>query len=118
MSITKIQDPLERKSCSFERIYFSRGGDASIYKERKKLGRLLFPQVQKAISNDLKNTVFSFIPNTAETSFYGLLGAVQDDIVRSMSEALENKDNIKNGTLKKFYLLGLELKRLQLKTRN
>ena len=115
MSVTKIQDPLERKSCSFERIYFSRGGDASIYKERKKLGRLLFPQVQKAISNDLKNTVFSFIPNTAETSFYGLLGAVQDDIVRSMSEALENKDNIKNGTLKKILSLRPRIEKIAIK---
>ena len=115
MSITKIQDPLERKSCSFERIYFSRGGDASIYKERKKLGRLLFPQVQKAISNDLKNTVFSFIPNTAETSFYGLLGAVQDDIVRSMSEALENKNNIKNGILKKILSLRPRIEKIAIK---
>ena len=115
MSVTKIQDPLERKSCSFERIYFSRGGDASIYKERKKLGRLLFPQVQKAISNDLKNTVFSFIPNTAETSFYGLLGAVQDDIVRSMSEALENKDNIKNGILKKILSLRPRIEKIAIK---
>ena len=115
LSISKIQDPLERKSCSFERIYFSRGGDASIYKERKKLGRLLFPQVQKAISNDLKNTVFSFIPNTAETSFYGLLGAVQDDIVRSMSEALKNKDNIKNGILKKLLSLRPRIEKIAIK---
>tara|TARA_B100001029_G_C15059829_1_gene457462 strand:+ start:1736 stop:3634 length:1899 start_codon:yes stop_codon:yes gene_type:complete len=115
LSISKIQDPLERKSCSFERIYFSRGGDASIYKERKKLGRLLFPQVQKAISNDLKNTVFSFIPNTAETSFYGLLGAAQDDIVRSMSEALKNKDNIKNGILKKLLSLRPRIEKIAIK---
>ena len=115
LSISKIQDPLERKSCSFERIYFSRGGDASIYKERKKLGSLLFPQVQKAISNDLKNTVFSFIPNTAETSFYGLLGAAQDDIVRSMSEALKNKDNIKNGILKKLLSLRPRIEKIAIK---
>ena len=61
------------KACSFERIYFSRGSDADIYRERKELGSRLFPQVRDAIKSDFKNTVFSFIPNTAETSFYGLL---------------------------------------------
>ena len=115
MSISKIQEPVERKSCSFERIYFSRGGDATIYKERKKLGRLLFPQIQKAISNDLENTVFSFIPNTAETSFYGLLGAVQDNIVKSLSEALKNEDNFKNGNLKKLLSLRPRIEKIAIK---
>ncbi len=101
ISICKIQEPVERKSCSFERIYFSRGGDAAIYKERKKLGSLLFPQIQKAISNDLENTVFSFIPNTAETSFYGLLGAVQDNIVKTLSDVINNEDNLKKANFKK-----------------
>ncbi|WP_242157154.1 amidophosphoribosyltransferase [Aestuariivivens sediminis] len=73
VSIKKILDPLERKSCSFERIYFSRGSDAEIYQERKKLGELLMPKVLKAINNDTKNTVFSYIPNTAETSFFGMI---------------------------------------------
>jgi len=115
MSISKIQEPVERKSCSFERIYFSRGGDAIIYKERKQLGRLLFPQIQKAISNDLENTVFSFIPNTAETSFYGLLGAVQDNIVKSLSEAIKNEDNIKNGNLKKLLSLRPRIEKIAIK---
>ena len=115
MSINKIQEPVERKSCSFERIYFSRGSDAIIYKERKQLGRLLFPQIQKAISNDLENTVFSFIPNTAETSFYGLLGAVQDDIVRSLSEAIKNEDNLKNGNLKKLLSLRPRIEKIAIK---
>ena len=115
MSISKIQEPVERKSCSFERIYFSRGGDATIYKERKQLGRLLFPQIQKAISNDLENTVFSFIPNTAETSFYGLLGAVQDNIVKSLSEAINNEDNIKNGNLKKLLSLRPRIEKIAIK---
>ena len=69
---------VKRKSCSFERIYFSRGSDHEIYNERKKLGRLVFPQILKAVSNDLKNTVFSYIPNTAEVSFYGLVHEAQD----------------------------------------
>jgi len=69
----QILEPLERKSCSFERIYFSRGSDAEIYQERKMLGKLLMPKVLDAIDKDIKNTVFSYIPNTAETSFFGMI---------------------------------------------
>ncbi len=76
--IKKILEPLERKSCSFERIYFSRGSDAEIYKERKMLGKLLMPKVIEAINGDTKNTVFSYIPNTAETSFFGMIETVED----------------------------------------
>ena len=72
-SIKEILKPKINKSCSFERIYFSRGSDADIYKERKMLGSLLIPQIEKSINKDYSNTVFSFIPNTAETSFYGLI---------------------------------------------
>ena len=77
VSIEKILEPLERKSCSFERIYFSRGSDAEIYQERKQLGKLLMPEVLEAIGEDTKNTVFSYIPNTAETSFYGMIESVE-----------------------------------------
>lgn len=80
VSIKQILKPLERKSCSFERIYFSRGSDAEIYQERKTLGKLLMPQVLKAIDNDTKNTVFSYIPNTAETSFYGMIDTVEEHL--------------------------------------
>ena len=69
IDVLPFTKPLEKKSCSFERIYFSRGNDKDIYKERKELGSRLFPQVKDAIKSDFKNTVFSFIPNTAETSF-------------------------------------------------
>jgi len=79
-SVNEIQTPLERKSCSFERIYFSRGSDAEIYQERKELGRLLMPRILSEIDYDTENTVFSFIPNTAETSFYGMLEAAQDEL--------------------------------------
>ncbi|MBK7764234.1 MAG: amidophosphoribosyltransferase [Bacteroidetes bacterium] len=72
-SIEKILNSAEKKSCSFERIYFSRGSDEEIYKERKQLGRLLSEKVLKSIDYDLRNTIFSFIPNTAETAFYGLI---------------------------------------------
>ena len=72
-----IRVPQKRKSCSFERIYFSRGSDKDIYKERKKLGELLTPEILKSIDHDIKNTVFSFIPNTAETAFYGMMEGVR-----------------------------------------
>ncbi len=75
--ISKILEPTDRKACSFERIYFSRGSDAEIYKERKMLGKLIVPEVLKHIDNDIKNTVFSFIPNTAETSFFGMVESVE-----------------------------------------
>nr|WP_311455558.1 amidophosphoribosyltransferase [uncultured Capnocytophaga sp.] len=78
--IEQILPVLERKACSFERIYFSRGSDQEIYLERKKLGALLLPKVLKSIDNDLDNTVFSYIPNTAETSFYGLIEAVSENL--------------------------------------
>jgi amidophosphoribosyltransferase len=77
-SIKKIKEPLEDKACSFERIYFSRGSDASIYEERKNLGKYVFPKILKSINSDISNTVFSFIPNTAETSFYGMTEAAED----------------------------------------
>ncbi|MBC2838068.1 amidophosphoribosyltransferase [Robiginitalea sp. SC105] len=76
--IREIQEPRERKACSFERIYFSRGNDKEIYQERKELGKLLFPQILEAINHDIKNTVFSYIPNTAETSFLGMLREAQN----------------------------------------
>jgi amidophosphoribosyltransferase len=74
----KFREPLEKKSCSFERIYFSRGSDVDIYKERKELGRLICPAILKTVDYDLKNTVFSFIPNTAETAFYGMVKGMED----------------------------------------
>ncbi len=74
-------DQIEKRSCSFERIYFSRGTDPDIYNERKKLGRLLIPQVLKSINFDLKNTVFSYIPNTAETAFLGMTAGLEDYLI-------------------------------------
>ncbi len=77
-SVHQIIEPKERKACSFERIYFSRGSDEKIYRERNALGYHLSEAVLKAIDYDLKNTIFSFIPNTAETAFYGLLKGAED----------------------------------------
>ena len=76
----RFLDPGERKSCSFERIYFSRGNDPEIYRERKKLGETLTKQVLEAVDYDLENTVFSYIPNTAETSFLGLMAGIEDHL--------------------------------------
>nr|WP_298990832.1 amidophosphoribosyltransferase [uncultured Polaribacter sp.] len=78
VSIKKVKEPKDKKSCSFERIYFSRGSDADIYEERKNLGKYVFPQVLDSINSDISNSVFSFIPNTAETSFYGMTEAAED----------------------------------------
>ncbi len=73
----QIMKPLEKKSCSFERIYFSRGSDPQIYEERKKLGQLLIPQILEEINYDLENTVFSYIPNTAESAFFGMVEGLE-----------------------------------------
>ena len=93
MSISEILTPLTRKSCSFERIYFSRGSDAEIYQERKELGRLIMPKVLSAIDHDTENSVFSFIPNTAETSFYGMLDAAQNELNKQKNAAILKEAN-------------------------
>jgi len=80
VSEEKVKEPLEKRACSFERIYFSRGSDKDIYSERKQLGRNICPQILKAIDGDLENSVFSFIPNTAEISFYGMMKGLQDKL--------------------------------------
>lgn len=84
----QILEPQARKACSFESIYFSRGNDVQIYEERKKLGKLLMPDVLKSIDFDTINSVFSYIPNTAETSFIGLLESAQDELNRQKNEAI------------------------------
>ena len=91
-----------KKSCSFERIYFSRGSDQEIYNERKKLGKLVFNQILQAVDSDLENTVFSYIPNTAEVSFYGLVQEAEKYIIDLAREKiLRNKDKINDEDLKK-----------------
>ena len=81
-------DRLEQKSCSFERIYFSRGSDPDIYHERKKLGQLLIPQILDEVNQDLKNTVFSYIPNTAETAFLGMIDGLEDHLAKERKKAI------------------------------
>ena len=87
-SINEILEPVERKACSFERIYFSRGSDKEIYQERKMLGKLLFPQILDSIDHDIKNTVFSYIPNTAETSFFGMVKEAQNYLNKRKEEQI------------------------------
>ena len=91
IQIKNVIAPVEKKACSFERIYFSRGSDKEIYNERKQLGSLLFPQILKAIENDLENSVFSYIPNTAEVSFYGLVQKAQDYMNRDAEKKILNE---------------------------
>ncbi|MFO7616585.1 MAG: amidophosphoribosyltransferase [Bacteroidales bacterium] len=77
----EVREALTRRSCSFERIYFSRGSDESIYRERKMLGRLLVPSLLEELGGDLANTVFSYIPNTAESAFYGMVEGLDDHLL-------------------------------------
>jgi amidophosphoribosyltransferase len=116
VSIDEILEPLERKACSFERIYFSRGSDAEIYKERKMLGRLLMPEVLKAIGHDTLNTVFSYIPNTAETSFYGMVEAAQDELNAQKNRAiLAEKETLTDARLKEILDLRLRTEKIAIK---
>jgi len=86
-----FSEPTEKKACSFERIYFSRGSDADIYRERKQLGRLLCPQILDAVGHDVKNTVLSYIPNTAEVAFYGMVEGVHKYIKKYQRDQLLNR---------------------------
>lgn len=88
IEFAQILEPNERKACSFERIYFSRGSDEKIYQERKTLGYNLSEQVLRAIDNDLKNTIISFIPNTAEVAFYGLVKGLEDYLTKIKKERI------------------------------
>jgi len=92
LSIEQIREKEEKRSCSFERIYFSRGSDREIYRERKELGNLLVPDILKAIDYEVENTVFSFIPNTAESAFYGMVQGVEDYMVKSKWEKIKKFD--------------------------
>ena len=116
VSTIPILEQRERKACSFERIYFSRGSDKEIYLERKKLGELLFPKIAEAINGDLVNTVFSYIPNTAETSFYGMVHEAQKYISKqSIKKVLDSKENLSNEMLKKLFLLKPRIEKVAIK---
>lgn len=95
ISEEEVRVPQQRSSCSFERIYFSRGTDRDIYRERIHLGELLTPQILKSIDFDLEHTVFSFIPNTAEVAFYGMLKGIEDYMLKEKASLIKQK----NGSL-------------------
>ena len=116
VSIEEVRTPLIKKACSFERIYFSRGSDAEIYQERKELGRLIFPSILKSIDNDTDNTVFSYIPNTAETSFYGMSEAAQDFLnQRKAKMIIEQKDTLTEDTLKELLSVKIRTEKIAIK---
>ena len=101
LAIKEILPPVEKKACSFERIYFSRGSDADIYRERKELGKLIMPTVLKEINYDISNSVFSYIPNTSETSFYGMIESVDNYLIKKKTnEILNNTDISKEEIIK------------------
>jgi len=92
LSIKEVKKEQELKACSFERIYFSRGSDKDIYLERKMLGAQLVDSIMKAINEDVDNTVFSFIPNTAETSFYGMIQELENHVNEKKIELIAKGD--------------------------
>jgi amidophosphoribosyltransferase len=101
-SVEKIREEAEQRKCSFERIYFSRGTDKAIYRERKKLGELLTQPVLKAVNYDLEHAVFSYIPNTAESAFYGLIQGVENYLTRSkVKTIMKNKGTLTKEELEK-----------------
>jgi len=111
-----FREPEEQKSCSFERIYFSRGSDASIYRERKQLGRLLCPQILDAVDHDLKNTVFSFIPNTAEVAFYGMVEGLHKYIKRYQKDTLMKRaDKISDAELEEVLSIAPRVEKIAIK---
>ncbi|CAH0337229.1 Amidophosphoribosyltransferase [Flavobacterium sp. CECT 9288] len=116
ISMKEILPPTVKKACSFERIYFSRGSDAEIYQERKTLGRLILPAVLKSIDEDTDNTVFSYIPNTAETSFYGLVEAAQDFLnQRKNNFILENRNTLTKETLQELLSVKIRTEKVAIK---
>lgn len=116
VSITEILPPTIKKACSFERIYFSRGSDAEIYQERKNLGKLILPAVLEAIDNDTDNTVFSYIPNTAETSFYGMVESAQDFLnQRKNNYILENRKKLTKEKLEEILSVKIRTEKVAIK---
>ncbi len=116
ISVQEVIPAAPKKACSFERIYFSRGSDAEIYQERKELGRLVLPAVLKAIENDTDNTVFSFIPNTAETSFYGMVEAAQDFLnQRKNKYILDHANSLTKETLEEIFAVKIRTEKIAIK---
>ncbi|OYU80934.1 MAG: amidophosphoribosyltransferase [Flavobacterium sp. BFFFF1] len=112
----EIIEPVTKKACSFERIYFSRGSDAEIYQERKNLGKLILPAVLEAIGDDTDNTVFSYIPNTAETSFYGMVEAAQDFLNQRKNQyILDNRKTLTKEKLEEILSVKIRTEKIAIK---
>lgn len=112
----EIITPTIKKACSFERIYFSRGSDAEIYQERKELGKLILPAVLDAIDNDTDNTVFSYIPNTAETSFYGMVEAANDFLNQRKNQfILDNRKTLTKEKLEEILSVKIRTEKIAIK---
>lgn len=110
------KEPTEKRSCSFERIYFSRGTDADIYLERKKLGRFLTPAILKTVDYNLKDTVFSYIPNTAAVAFYGMVEALTDFCNKVKNERLlQHKDSLTEETINEILALAPRVEKVAVK---
>jgi amidophosphoribosyltransferase len=116
VSQNEIITPTEKKACSFERIYFSRGSDSEIYQERKELGRLILPSVLNAIEDDTDNTVFSYIPNTAETSFFGMVEAANDFLnQRKNKYILDNRKTLTREKLEEILSVKIRTEKIAIK---
>ena len=116
ISEKQIRKPLKRTSCSFERIYFSRGNDVEIYKERLELGKKIFPKVLKAVNNDIKNTIFSYIPNTAEVSFFGLIKGCNEYLNEvKINKLLKISNNISEEKLKQVMQISPRAEKIAIK---
>ena len=117
-TVTEVEiiAPITKKACSFERIYFSRGSDAEIYQERKKLGKLILPAVLDAINNDTDNSVFSYIPNTAETSFYGMIEAANDFLNQRKNQfILDNRKTLTKEKLEEILSVKIRTEKIAIK---
>ena len=110
-----IQPQKERKACSFERIYFSRGNDRDIYKERINLGKRVFKKVIKAVQADLSNTVFSYVPNTAEVSYYGLIQECHNYLNKIKREYLLKEPNFQSQEFKNLFNLKVRSEKIAIK---
>lgn len=116
VSMQEILPAITKKACSFERIYFSRGSDAEIYKERKMLGKLVLPAVLETIDFDTDNTVFSYIPNTAETSFFGMVEAAQDFLnQRKNNYILANRNTLTAESLQELLAVKIRTEKVAIK---
>ena len=115
VKIKSVLKTKEKKSCSFERIYFSRGNDSDIYQERKDLGKLLMPAVLKEINYEIEKTVFSYIPNTAETSFFGMIESVEEYLNNQKTEEIIGKKSLSEDKIKKILSVRPRIEKIAVK---